>query len=158
MIEHFESLSNNEFRVLKNAIAWITLYVAGADDNIDDEEQAWAVKLAKIRSYANEDVLNGFYTEVGKDFEEVLDKLVKDLPNNVKERNAILSDRLSQINDVLPKLDNTIAYRLYKSYTSFAEHVAKSSGGFLRFFSVSAEEDKAMQLDMINLVDLEEEE
>lgn len=158
MIEHFDSLSKNEFRVLKNAIAWITLYVAGADDNIDEEEQAWAVKLAKIRSYANEDVLNGFYTEVGKDFEDTLNSLVKDLPNNVKERNAILTDRLTQVNDILPKLDNTIAYRIYKSYTSFAEHVAKSSGGFLRFFSVSTEEGQAMKLDMINLVDLEEEE
>jgi len=38
MIEGFERVSEEQFIILKDAIAWITALIAGADGDIDKEE------------------------------------------------------------------------------------------------------------------------
>ena len=152
MIKLFENVSESEFETLKNAISWITILIAGADDKIDKEETDWASKLTKIRAYGNPDILNEFYDEVGQDFESYLNDQISTLPSDVTQRNTILSERISMINAILPKLENNLGFHLYKSYTSFASHVAKASGGFLRFFSVSSDESKWVDLPMLNEV------
>lgn len=157
MIKHFENISESEFSNLKNAITWITILIAGADDNIDKDELDWANKLTKIRAYGNPDILNEFYTEIGKEYQEYLESEMKSLPSDVKQRNGILSERIAMLNEILPKLPNNFGYHLYKSYTSFANHVAKSSGGFLRFFSVSNDESKWVDLPMLTEIVQEEE-
>lgn len=159
MIEGFEKLSENQFETCRKSIAWITVLIAGADGKIDKEEVAWAKKVTKIRSYNFHDSLIPFYQSVGEDFSEVLEDLISNLSDSTSENTATLSRRLSQLNDILPLLENKLAYQLYKSYTSFANHVAKSSGGFLGFFSVSTEEKRLMALPMVNeIVYLGEEE
>jgi len=156
MIQGFENISENQFDVLKNAISWITVLIAGADGKIDKEETDWAVKLTKIRSYANPNSLTPFYEEVGKDFTKKLKDLLAAVPQDTQKRNELLQRKLAEINEILPKLDNKIAYALYQSYTSFAEHVAKESGGFMGFFSISKEETNWIGLPMIDPIELEE--
>lgn len=158
MIEGFENISENQFKVLKNAISWITVLIAGADGNIEKEETEWAEKLTKIRSYANPNNLTNFYEEVGKDFKATLEDLIENAPKGKEERNQILERKLSEINTILPLLPNSIAYALHGSYTSFAKHVAKQSGGFLGFFSISKEENQWIGLPMIDPIELAEEE
>ena len=144
------------FETLRETIAWITILIAGADGEIDATETAWAEKLTKIRSYDIQQELAPFYKEVGKDFSDKMSRLLERMPSDKDERRELLSRKIRQVNEILPLLDNEKAYHLYKSYTSFAHHVAKSSGGFLEFFSVSAEEKKLVDLPMINPVELEE--
>ncbi len=150
MIEHFENITPEEFKTLTDTIARITILVGGADGTLDKEEKEDAEKLTKIRSYANAESLHGFYKEVGNNFTETLDTEFDSLPGIVEDRANILVERIKLVNDILPKLDQPIGHELYKSYVSFAEHVAKCSGGFLDFLSVSKAEDKWMHLDMIN--------
>ena len=109
------------------------------------------------RSYASDETLQSFYDDVGANFSDILHNLIEELPDNAKERNVILGDRLSKLNDILPKLDNKIGATLYESYTSFAKHVAKASGGFLRFFSISGVEKEVVDLPMVNEIVFEEE-
>ncbi len=158
MIEGFDRLDEAQFKVLKDAIAWITALIAGADGQIDREETEWAEKLTKIRSYANPNVLTPFYKEVGVDFHENLESTLDSLPIGKKEREKILNDKLAQVNDVMPLLDNSVAYELYNSYLSFAKHVAQHSGGFLGFFSIDKEESHLMHLSSIDPIELDEEE
>lgn len=150
MIEGFENLTESQFEVCRKSISWITAMIAAADGVIDESETEWAKKITEIRTYNSGESLTPFYMEVGKDFDEVLTDVIANLPENRDERINILSGKLSQLNDILPLLDNKLAYRLYKSYKSFAQHVAKSSGGFLGFFSVSSAEKKLMVLPMVN--------
>lgn len=158
MVDGFQSLDERDFTVLKDAIAWITALIAGADGKIDAKETEWAKKLTHIRSYAPSTELNAFYEEVGKDFGDKLDALIEQLPGSVEESTGILSRKLEQVNDVLPCLHNSLAYELYDSYMTFAKHVAKVSGGFLGMMSISKEEAALMTLPMITPIALDEEE
>lgn len=156
MIQGFEDLNQEQFETLKNGISWITILIAGADGEIDENETKWAKKIADIRSYTLPSDLVHFYKEVGKDFSEKLTQLIDELPDNTEERTAILASRIATINDVLAKLDNDTAYRMYESYKSFAKHVAKSSGGFFGMMSISKEEEKLIGLDMLHVIEEEE--
>ena len=150
MIQGFEMLSEEQFDVTKKAITWITILIAGADGEIEKEETEWAKKIAHIRSYHNPNELTPFYEEVGKDFSSILNNLLDQLPVGTNDRQELLIRQLSKLNNILPILDNNLGHLLLKSYRSFAKHVAKASGGFLGFLSVGKEEDKLIDLPMLN--------
>lgn len=158
MLDNFTGIDEAEKKQLIDAIAQITVLIAGADGVIDTAETAWASKLTKIRSYSTEEVLQEYYQNVGTSFSKNLDTLILSLPNETNERTKVLADKLTQLNDPLCKLPNHLGAALYASFTSFAKHVAEASGGFLRMWSVSGEEKKLMSLPMITPIELEEEE
>jgi len=157
MLQGFENLSERQYGITKDAITWITVLIAGADGEIDAKETDWASKLTKIRGYANPNKLNDFYDEVGKDFSNKLAHLLENVPSDTKERQELLTRKLGQLNSILPAMGN-LGAELYESYTSFAVHVAKASGGFLGFFSVNKAEAKLMTLPMLDKVEFSEEE
>jgi hypothetical protein len=159
MTEYFKSLTESDYKKLKDAIALITIYIAGVDGEIDQEEIQWAEKVTKIRSYKMSEDLKGFYQEVGIDFHEVLESYINSFPRDPQARNKIIAGRLETLNPILAKLDNKVAAHLYESYKSFAVHVAKSTGGFLGFFAINPQEKKILGLDMITpIVNMDEEE
>lgn len=151
MTKHFEILSTEDYDLLKETVAIITLYIAGADGKIETKELLKAERIAKIRSYdeANYD-LSDFFKQVGIDFHEKLESYVHDLPENTEERTAILVEKLEKVDVVLKQLHPELGAALYKSYRSFAEHVAKASGGFLGIFSIGPKEAEYMKLEMID--------
>ncbi len=65
------------------------------------------------------------------------------------ERNKRISGELEKLNPIFPKLDQAFAKELYDSFLSFAEQVAKASGGGLGYAAVSPEEKEWAQLNMI---------
>lgn len=156
----FQEITEEEQQSLLNAIPQITILIAGADGNIDTAEVEWATKLTTIRSYSYAEELKPYYTAVGENFEADINSLLAQLPESTDERSAILSTRLNKLNAILPKLKNHTAFKLYESYLSFAEHVARASGGFLRFAAISKEEKSLMTLPMITpiILEIEEEE
>ena len=153
MTDHFEALTSEEYEDLKNAVCWITILIAGADGKIDTAETTWAEKIAQIRSYKIPSELLDYYKDVGEDFHERVHEMIDSLPQDTQTRQKILTDKLAGLNPILAKLDNEIGAEMYASYKSFAKHVAKASGGFLRFFSVSYEEKSLMDLDMIDPIE-----
>ena len=152
----FGELSPAQYEELKGALGLVTVLIAGADSNIDEQELNWAEKLTSIRSYAKPEELNAFYEDVEQGFGDKLDALIASLPQDVTERQKVISGRLSGLNDIFPRLDNSVAHQLYESFTSFAKHIAKASGGFLRFGSVSSAEKEWISLPMIEPIILEE--
>lgn len=158
--EYFQELSVSEYGKLKDAIALITVLIAGADGQVRQNELDWAAKVTKIRSYNMSEDLRSFYKEVGMTYAEKLDDYFESFPNSVDERTRLISERLSQLNPILAKLDPKVAARLYKSYLSFAKHVAKASGGFFGFFNINKEEAKLIGLPMLTPIvfDSDEEE
>lgn len=148
--EHiFSALSSEQYNELKEALAYITVLVAGADGNIDEQELNWAEKLTSIRSYAKPAELNAYYGDVERHFKHDMERLRKELPKDQKAREEIIVRKLGRLNTILTHLDNDIAYQLYESFTSFARHIAKASGGFLRFGSISSKEKQWINLSMI---------
>lgn len=156
MTEHFNVLNDEEYKSLTDAISLITILIAGADGDVNKSELDWATKITNIRSYALPEDLNGFYGDVGIDFTERLDHYTHVTSNAVTVRMGEISDKLAKLNPTLAKLPPVLGATLYNSYKSFAKHVAKSSGGFLGFFSVGSEEDKWISLPMLTPIEMPE--
>ncbi|MBK9254163.1 MAG: hypothetical protein IPM42_01610 [Saprospiraceae bacterium] len=150
MTEQLNNLPESNYDKLKDAIILITVLIAGADGKIEVEELEWAEKVTHIRGYKMEEELKDFYNEVSVGFAQKIKDYIRDLPQNVEERSQILSEKLAEINPILAKLDSELGATFYKSYVSFAKHVAKSSGGILGFFSIAKEEAKWIGLPMIH--------
>jgi hypothetical protein len=151
-MKFFETLSQDELLHLEDAIPQIAVLIAGADGKIDEEEKAWADKLTEIRTYAGDKVLHEFYEDIHVNFPIKFNDLVKTLPTETAARQQILSDNLSNLNEILAKLDPRVAYHLYASYLSFAKSIAETSGGFLRFATISSDEKAWIHLPMITPV------
>jgi len=149
MLNKFDILSSEELNTLSLAIPKIALLIAGADGNVDLAESEWASKLTEIRSYTGDDDMQIFYERVSVDFNEQFGNMLETYPADVNTREEILSSELAQINPILHKFDPEFGAILYKSLVSYANHVAKASGGLLTFGSISRAERKWVKLPMI---------
>ena len=148
-MKNFAHLTSDELRTLTDAPALITILVGGADGNLDKAELDWAHKLTEIRGYASNELLRDYYDVIHLNFDNRVAELQANLPTEQHEREQSISAQLADINSIMPKVDATVAFRLYESLISFSEHIAKSSGGFLRFAAVSRAEEQVMHLPMI---------
>ena len=152
MDQDLNKLTPAELTQLKDAYAYITVLIAGADGKIDPNELSWAEKITQIRTFAGDERLKDFHTEVNEALSGRIKALIAELPSDVKSRNAIISEKLSLLNPILSSLDPSLGYYLYKGFVSFAERIAKSSGGFLSFFSIGPEEKKWVSLPMLTAI------
>jgi uncharacterized protein YyaL (SSP411 family) len=153
MIPEFKGINKEEFNQLREAIALITVLIAGADGKIDKDETDWAKKVTEIRSYSLPTGMKEFYKEVGRDFSELLDAYIAKYDGPTERRNQLIAEELAKLNEILSKIeDRRIASKLYKSYKSFAKHVAKSAGGVLGFLAINKEEKQWIDLPMITPV------
>lgn len=148
-MELFKVLSSEEQQQLLDAIPLIAILVAGADGKIDQQELYKAEKVAEIRSYSHHHELRSFYEKAQEDLGEKLYTLIEELPNDVAERQELISGMLRKLNKTLRKLDTHAGHILYDSFLSFARHVAKASGGVIGIFSINAEEKKVIDLPML---------
>lgn len=149
MVKQFAPLTNTEIQQLTDAIPLITLLISGADGKIEDKEIVWAQKVANIRSFASDEHLRRFYELVEANFDQRFNHFRASLSSDVEVRSEQISAYLAEINHILPKIDPHFAYRLYKSYRSFATQVAKATGGFMSFFAISKHESRWLSLAMI---------
>ena len=147
----FEGLTSEESDLVVDAVPLVTILIAGADGEIDAEEKAWSKKLTDIRTYAHPDLLNDYYILVGKTFTDKMNHYINELPNTPAERNNMISEKLKGLNAIFPKMSPIMAKRFHTSLTSFAQHVAKASGGFLGFGSISKAEKEWMELPMLDV-------
>lgn len=152
MLDQFSNLSENETKQLLDALPLITVLIAGADGNFEKEEVDWAEKVTHIRSYKLKGELKSFYEEVHNNLLEKVQYFIDSLPSGVTERTSIISERLSELNPILAKLDPAIGAKLYGGFVSFAEQIAKASGGVMGFFSINHAESKLIALPMIHPV------
>jgi len=150
MIKEFQNLNNSEQRLMLEAPALIMILIAGADGVIDEKEMDRAEKVKMFRGSMENSMLREYYKEAGKNFRRTVYKLLAKLPDKLSERNYEITKRLKRINKIFPKLSMRISVGFYKSLLSYAEQVAKASGGILGFASVSPEEKIWINLNMID--------
>lgn len=149
MIHEFKNLTEEESNLMLMTPALVTLLIAGAEGNIDEKEIDWGTKITHFR--ANEhSVIQNYYQESDKNFNETLKKLIEVMPDDVTERSDRINGELKKLNSILPKLDPEFSNLFYKSLLSLSQHVAKASGGIWGFGSVSPEEKKYLDLHVID--------
>ena len=152
MDQDLRLLTAEEFSLLKDAYAYITVLIAGADGNIDAEELSWAEKIVQIRTFAGDERLKEFHDVVNAELPAKIQQLIAELPTEVAARNAKISETLTGLNPILASLDPSLGSYFYKGYVSFAERIAKASGGILSFFSIGPEEKKWISLPMLTAI------
>ena len=152
MLNSLDNLSKEEKDLVMNALPIITVMIAAADGKVDESETNWANKLTDIRSYSHEEELQAYYEKVSENFAQQVRMMVKDLPTNTKDAIPALSATLAGMNEVLPKLPATMSGPFLKSMKTFAKHIARASGGFLKIASISKEEQDLINLPMITFV------
>jgi len=150
MIPQFKNLSEEEITSLLDAPALIAVLIAGADNKIDEKEIDYSSKIAHYRAGNHESVLQNYYLEVDKFIGDAIAQQISTLPKDLADRQSIITEELTKLNQILPKLDKGFASELYKSFLSFAKSVAKSSGGLWGYASITPEEEKVLGLSMIN--------
>lgn len=160
MFPFLDKCSVAEQELVMNALPIVTVMIAAADGKVDSNETGWASKLADIRSYSHEEALQPYYEKVSEGFDQKVRMMVKALPNNTKEAIPEFVSQLEGFNEILPKLPPKVAGTLLKSMKSFAKHIARASGGFLKMASISKEEKALIDLPMITFIPpvIEEEE
>ncbi len=149
MDQHLSLLSSEEITRLKDGYAYITVLIAGADGKIDADELSWAEKITQIRTFAGDERLKDFHTETNQMIAGRIKEVIAELPTDVASRSAIISEKLSQLNPILGSLDPSLGAYMYRGYKSFAERIAKASGGVLSFFTIGPEEKKWIGLPML---------
>jgi len=149
MLKEFENLSPSEQQLLFDAIPLVTILVAGADDDIDEVEIAEAQRLADIRSYDNRGQLSAYYEKIDDNLIERIQELSRELPNALQPRQSEITARLSMLNSILAKMKEPFGYLYYKSFVSFAKHIAQAHGGFMRFMTIGPAEAKVIDLPML---------
>ena len=155
MLHQLNNLPADELQELYDAIPVITLLIAGADGEIEGEELAHSEKITKIRGFSGGEIMQDFYDKVGTDYPERLNRWLKVVSKDTAERNADLSGRLEKLNPILAKLTPELGAEMYRSFTTFAKHVAKASGGFWGFGSINKEEAELINLPMLTPIVVE---
>jgi hypothetical protein len=72
------------------------------------------------------------------------------MPQDIKERTDKINTELEKLNEIMKKLDPVFAEEFYKSLLSLSNQVARASGGLWGYGSVSPEEKKHLNLEVIN--------
>lgn len=148
----FQELNKEDQEFLYKVPVYITFLVAGSDNEIDSKERDWAERLVEFRATRNESDLVAYYTEVENVWEANFQELASRINDydDVATRNNFLAEEIAKANPILLRLNKGLGGKLYQSYLSFARQIAMASGGLLGFGAISAEENKWLDLKMLN--------
>lgn len=149
MLPEFKNLSSDEVNIMYMAPALVTVLIAGAEGNIDKKETDWGAKIAHFRAVVPS-ILQNYYHEVDKTFSQVIREIIDAVPEDAAQRSNKINEELAKLNAILPKLDPEFSQEFYKSMLSLSKQVAKASGGIWGYGSISPEEQKYLDLDVIN--------
>lgn len=152
MLTEFRNLSPDEQARMFDAIPLISVLIAGADGKLDERELSWAERMTDIRSFDNHSRLKAYYEILDDNIHERIQQTIASLPGSLAEREAEIINRLEPLNAILAKMPEPFGYLYYKSFKSFARHVAEAAGGFLRYFTVGPREAKLVDLPMLQPV------
>jgi len=135
MSTEIEKLSQEDRDILLKAPAVVAILAAVSDDGeVSKHEKAESIKLSHLRTYTSEEVLHNFYKEAEVVFEKNFEEIMSKLPNEWSDKETYLEAELTELNKVLPKLNEVYAKSLTDSLKSFAKHVFKSNSNFLDYF------------------------
>ena len=151
MINQLHTLNEDEKKTILDAPFLVAILIAGADKNIDAAEKERTMKLIHTKTFSEHNELaDNIFKELDENAEERWNNAALGLSANAKFRTPEIEERLSQLNDILPKLNLGFALEYYDSLKDFAVYVARASGGILGIAKISSVEKELLGLKMIN--------
>ncbi len=149
MLYQLEKLNEEEKELVLNAPAYITILIAGADDDITDAEIKRSLELVHIKTYSESIDIRDIYEKIDTDFESRLSNLIHKLPSTLEERETVVIEALSKLNAIFRKMDERLSHKYYLSLLNFSAFIARAAGGVFGIERVSFREEKFVKLPMI---------
>ena len=149
MIPEFEQLDHEESELMYALPIYVSILIAGADGTIDSSEIKKAVSLSGLKTLKARKELLDYYHVVNQDYEDKFKMTIANCPSGAKEREKLLIEKISKVNDIFPKIDKAFSIKLYASIKDIAKHIAEASGGVFGYMSVGYEESRLLDLKMI---------
>ena len=146
-----DKLSPSEGDLMLKAPLLVCILIAGADDDIDRKEIKKAIQMAQKNQGTAKSRLMEYYRIMAEDFEDKLKVLIQSYPPRAAQREPIIVDELTSLNNVFSKIDKELAFEFYQSLLDIARKTAESSGGLLGLNSVGEEEARFVNLPMIKI-------
>jgi hypothetical protein len=154
MNNKIQHLSNEEQTLILNAPIYVSALISGVDGEFHPEEIKKAVNIIHIKSFSETKDIRGVYAESNQESEEKIEMLIDALPIATSERNDVLIQKLSGLNDIFPKLDSTFAFDLYNSLRELAYYVSTASESEMTGFQNELEKEVA-KLPFLNAPELD---
>lgn len=148
MEDPLSKLNQEEKDELHLIPVWVSLLIAGADNNFSKKEIKRAVDLAEEKRSTGA-FLGSYYKTVFDKFEVNLKGYIALMPKNLDQRTEFLVGKIAHVNDLFEKIDMNHSQQLYLSFRDFAYRIAHASGGFFGLLSISFAESKYIDLKMI---------
>lgn len=149
MLYQLEKLNEAEKELVLNAPAYITILIAGADDDITESEIKRSLQLVHIKTYSESTEISDIYEKIDHDYEAHLNDLIDAMPKTLEARESFVIEKLSKLSEIMKKMDTRISHKYYLSLLSFAAFIARAAGGVFGFDRVSFREEKFVKLPMI---------
>ncbi len=135
MIPEFKKLSSREQSVMLNAPVVVSVVAAMSGDGVmEQHEKNKATKIAQLRTYTSPVMLQDYYDEVNRNFEQNLTFMLEEVPKDKESQEQFLRHEVEKIKHILPKIDPDFAAAFAGSLKSFARHVFKSNSSVLEHF------------------------
>ena len=149
MIPELDRLSGSEVELVYKTPMLVCILIAGADGKIDKKEINQAMVFAEKKQRRSISSVSVLFREISKDFEDKLKSVIQRYPYEATQRNPLIVEELTEINQILRKIDPAFAQEYYKTLLGIAESIATSSGGLLGYNSIGSEEARFIKLSMI---------
>lgn len=133
-MKNFEKLTGREKDLLLKFPAYITLLAANHDNGMDETEKKEAIHLSHIKTYSSDPLLREFYKEADKVFEKNILQLNSELPKEKSARSLQIKMELSELENILSRMEKSFASSLRQSMASFKDHVSKAHNNALEYF------------------------
>lgn len=111
----------------KLLIAPVLMSILGGEHAglLSQKERRLAVNLARIQANSTQDEFTPFFKEVYKTFEEDLSTLDKSLPAGKEEREAVIKEKLKEVNAILGEMPHSQSRKLRQAFVKFARMTSK---------------------------------
>jgi len=150
MLNFIKHLTADEQQIVTQSPIYVSLLIAGSDGHFDTDEKKRMVELIHTKTFSEKFELQTLYKQLEVNAEEQIREMIASLPENLEERTKILSDQISRLNDIFPKMEFSIAHQLYESLKQFAVYIATADGGWWGMSPISTAEKTYIKLPMLN--------
>jgi hypothetical protein len=133
-MDHYADLPDEDREQLLKFPAYISLLACLRESGIDAKEKKSAVRLTHVKTFTSPLMLVDFYREAEHHFEAHLEKLDKELPKDLTQRELSIRKELAKLETILGKLGVRYAAALHDSLKSYTRHVSHAHNNVLEYF------------------------
>ncbi len=143
-------LSEEQKNLIHIAPILVSILIAGADNDINENEIKEAIKIIHIKSYSEAKNVKNVFKNIDLQSEEMIDELLRTLPADKALRQKTIIEKLTPLNAIFEEVGNPFAIDYYTSLRELAFYVSHAHTQLLDTGYVNTQEKNLAHLDFLN--------